>query len=78
VASRTSIGDILSTPENRYRFLADRRGEHVFWLQADFIEGGFRHSYLVGGPGRVTDHDRLPIVTIELEVAYGEAAAAKW
>ena len=56
----TPITEILATPENRYRFLADRRDEHVFWLKADFVEGGFRHSYMVGGPGKVTDHGRRP------------------
>lgn len=72
------IETILETPENRYRFLADQRDDGVFWLQADFVEGGFKMSYLVGGPGRVTEHDRLPIESPTLTAAFKKAADARW
>ncbi|WP_164155835.1 hypothetical protein [Sandarakinorhabdus rubra] len=68
-----SIEEILSTRENRYRLLEDRRDEGVYWLQADFVKGGFRHSYSVGGPGVSTDHDRLPLLHRRVAAAY-EAA----
>lgn len=72
------IDDILSTPENRYRFLADRRDEGIYWLQADFVGGGFRHSMCVGGPGEQSDHDRLPITNSRLLAAYEGANSARF
>jgi hypothetical protein len=59
----TEIGDILSTMENRYFFLEDRRDDHVYWLQANIVDSDyFRETYMVGGPGVSTDHDRPPIM----------------
>ncbi len=58
-SEQNSIEEILATPENRYRFLEDRRDDGVYWLQADFVAGGFKHSFAVGGPGVSTDHDVL-------------------
>lgn len=71
-----SIQEILSTSENRCYFLEDRRDDRVYWLQADHVSGGFRHSYAVGGPGRSTDHDRLPIMRPNIEAAYRAAQVA--
>jgi hypothetical protein len=72
------IEDILSTPENRYRFLEDRRDEAIFWLQADQISGVFLHSFMAGGPGTSTDHDRLPILSPLIRNAYDSAQNKKW
>jgi hypothetical protein len=69
-AASDAIELILSTAENRYRFLEDRRDEHVYWLQADYYTGVFRHSFVVGGKGKVTDHDRLPLLHRHVEEAY--------
>ncbi len=74
----TSVEHILSTPENRYRFLADRRDDGVYWLQADFVGGGFRHSFCVGGPGAQTDHERLPIISSQLKAAYDLATSTRF
>lgn len=73
-----AIDQILLTSENRYRFLEDRRDADIFWLQADFVEGGFKQSFLVGGTGRITDHARLPIETDRLAAAYKASAQARW
>lgn len=72
------IEEILGTPENRYRFLEDRRDDEIYWLQADFVTGGFRHSFGVGGPGVETDHDRLPVLHGRVLAAYNAASAKRW
>lgn len=77
-SSATPIEEILETPENRYRFLEDRRDDGVYWLQADFIEGGFRASFMVGGPGRSTPHDRLPLLQGRVAGAYVAARDQRW
>lgn len=77
-AAQVSIEEILSTPENRYRFLEDRRDDAVYWLQADFVAGGFRHSFMVGGPGVSTDHDRLPLLHGRVAEAYEAARTQRW
>jgi len=77
-APGVSIEEILSTPENRYRFLEDRRDADFYWLQADFVTGGFRHSFGVGGPGVATDHDRLPVLHGRVLAAYKAAKEKRW
>lgn len=77
-APNTSIEDILGSPENRYRFLEDRRDGEVYWLQADFVGGGFRESFVVGGPGVETDHDRLPLLHGRVLAAYNAARDKRW
>jgi hypothetical protein len=72
----TTIETILSTTEYRYKFLEDRRDELVYWLQADAVNGGFVHSFLVGGKGTVSQHDRLPLLHRHVERAYSAARAA--
>ncbi|NDW05557.1 hypothetical protein [Jiella pacifica] len=72
------IATILSDPENRYCFLQDRRDEGVYWLQANAVGGGFRRTFMVGGPGVVTTHDRVPLMLPHIEAAYAAAAAARW
>ncbi|MBS3928323.1 MAG: hypothetical protein KGZ65_07910 [Sphingomonadales bacterium] len=74
----TPIEEILATSENRYRFLEDRRDKLVFWLQADSVTGGFRHSFMAGGPGTNTDHDRLPLLHGSVAIAYEKAMVQKW
>lgn len=73
---RTDIAEILSMPENRYRFMEDRRDEGIYWLQAEFVSGGFSHSYMVGGHGVSTDHDRLPMIKGRILEAYESAGSA--
>jgi hypothetical protein len=72
------IADILSDPENRYHFLQDRRDEGIYWLQANAVGGGFRQTFLVGGPGKVTDHLREPLMLPHIAAAYAAAAEARW
>lgn len=72
------IDEILKNPENRYHFLQDRRDEGIFWLQANAVEGGFRHTFMVGGPGQETDHNREPLMLERIRKAYMEAANKKW
>jgi hypothetical protein len=72
------IADILSNPENRYHFLQDRRDEGIYWLQANAVGGGFRRTFMVGGPGRETDHVREPLMLPHIEAAYAAAVAARW
>jgi hypothetical protein len=73
---QVDIAEILSVPENRYRFMEDRRDGGIYWLQAEFVSGRFSHSYMVGGPGISTDHDRLPLVEGRVLEAYTSAAVA--
>jgi hypothetical protein len=69
----TKIEEILGTPENRYYFLEDRRDDRVYWLQANFVSGNFKESYMVGGPGVSTDHERLPLLRPNIVAAYKAA-----
>lgn len=71
---QTDIAEILSVPENRYRFMEDRRDDGVFWLQSEFVGGGFSSSYMIGGSGTSTDHDRLPLIKGRILQAYRVAA----
>lgn len=68
-----SIEQILAMPENRYRVLEDRRDDRVYWLHSEFVEDQFAHSYMIGGPGQSTDHDRLPILMGTVLAAYRAA-----
>lgn len=72
------IEDILADPQNRYYFLQDRRDEGIYWLQANAVSGHFRHTFLVGGPGEVTDHERPPMLLPHIEAAYDAATGARW
>jgi hypothetical protein len=72
------IADILADPENRYHFLQDRRDDGLYWLQANAVGGGFRQTFLVGGPGVETDHLREPLMLPHIASAYAAAAAARW
>jgi hypothetical protein len=74
----TAIEHILADPENRYHFLQDRRDEGVYWLQANAVGGGFRRTFMIGGPGSVTDHDREPLMLAHIEGAYGAARQARF
>jgi hypothetical protein len=74
----TSIEEIMGDPENRYYFLQDRRDDEIYWLQANQVSGDFRRTFLVGGPGTVTDHDRLPVMHANLAAAYTAASSAHW
>lgn len=73
-----TIEEILADPENRYYFLQDRRDDGIYWLQANAVSGHFRRTFLVGGPGTVTDHDRPPMLLPHIEAAYAAAAGARW
>lgn len=74
----TTIEQMLSAPENRYRLLEDRRDQQVYWLHAEYIQGDFRHSYMVGGPGKSTDHERFPLLHNKVLEAYEKARAIKF
>ena len=69
----TEIQEILGTPENRYYFLEDRRDDRIYWLQSNHISGDFKESYMVGGPGISTDHERLPLLRPNIAAAYRAA-----
>lgn len=75
---RTPICEILKNPENRYHFLQDRRDEGMFWLQANAVGGGFRHTFMVGGPGQETDHVREPLMLDRIRKAYIDATNKRW
>lgn len=72
------IESILASSENRYRILDDRRDDRIYWLHAEFVTGGFRHSYMVGGPGTSTDHERLPLLHRLVASGYEAATAARF
>jgi hypothetical protein len=72
----TDIEHILSVAENRYRFMEDRRDDQIFWLHSEFVGGQFHRSYMVGGKGRSTDHDRLPMINGRILEAYRAARTA--
>ena len=72
------IAEILATPENRYRLLEDRRDSRVYWLHSELTEGSFHHSYMVGGPGVSTDHDRLPMLHNTVKEAYETTQSFKF
>lgn len=74
----TPIETILSDPENRYHFLQDRRDEGIYWLQANAVGGGFRRTFMVGGPGKVTVHEREPLILPHIEAAYDASVKARW
>lgn len=71
----TDIEEILEADENRYQILEDRRDSQVYWLHSEYIEGNFHHSYMVGGPGESTDHERLPLLHNTVLGAYEEASS---
>jgi hypothetical protein len=70
------IEAILAAPENRYRFMEDRRDDQIYWLHSEFVEGQFAHSYMIGGKGVSTDHERLPMIKGRIERAYVTARNA--
>lgn len=74
----TTIEEILGTPENRYQLLEDRRDHLVYWLHSKHVEGGFHHSYMVGGPGESTDHERFPLLHNTVLEAYEKAKSIKF
>lgn len=74
----TEIEEILEAQENRYQILEDRRDNRVYWLHSEYVAGYFHHSYMVGGPGESTDHDRLPLLHKNVLEAYEEASKAKF
>lgn len=59
-------------PEARYALLEDRRDAEIYWLGSD------SHWFAIGGPGKETDHDRLPITTDRLSKAFAAAAAERF
>lgn len=73
-----SIEEILSKRENRFQFREDRRDADVYWLHSEFVDGAFSHSYLLGGPGTITSHERLPLVHRRVEAAYAAAASQRF
>ena len=75
---RTPICEILKNPENCYHFLQDRRDEGIFWLQANAVGGGFRHTFMVGGPGQETDHVKEPLMLDRIRKAYIDATNKRW
>ena len=72
------IEAILADPENRYHFLQDRRDQGIYWLQANAVGGGFRRTFMAGGPGQATDHVREPLMLSLVRDAYAAAATARW
>lgn len=77
-APEVPIATILERPENKYRFLEDRRDEGVYWLQAEWETQSFRKSFAIGGPGTPTTHDRLPLLHRTVETAFDEARRASF
>lgn len=72
------IRHILSVTENRYIFMQDRRDEGIYWLHAEDSRGNMRRTFLVGGWGKVTDHDREPIMFGLVEESYEKARKFKF
>ena len=72
------IGLILASRENRYVFHQDRRDEGIFWLYSSTAAGWMRTTYLVGGWGDITDHNREPLMFGLVEKAYKSARAFKF
>lgn len=57
-----------------FLWLEDRRDEQVYWLG-----GGPAHLFFaIGGPGKQSDHDKMPIETLRLKRAYEEASAQRF
>ncbi len=73
-----SIKEILAAMENRFRFLEDRRDDSVYWLHAEYVTGDLNQSFMIGGPGVSTDHDRLPLLHRRVRAAYDAARAHRW
>lgn len=73
-----TIQEILSTTENRYRLLEDRRDSCIYWLQSESVHGVFHKSYMVGGPGVSTDHERLPELHKTVLEGYKKARSIKF
>lgn len=65
------IKDILGSSDNRYWFHEDRRDEQVYWLHSEEV-----HGFMVGGPGRSTDHTREPLNHRNVSAAYEKAITA--
>jgi hypothetical protein len=72
----TKIEGILADPENRYFILEDRRDDKIYWLQSNQVSGVFRHTYMIGGPGVSTTHDRAPLLRDSVAKAYAAAEKA--
>jgi hypothetical protein len=72
------IEEILQAEENRYMILEDRRDDEVYWLHSEFTEGSFAHSFMIGGRGQPTDHDRLPLLHKNVVGAYDKALNYKF
>ncbi|UZJ44989.1 hypothetical protein OOT55_02735 [Marinimicrobium sp. C6131] len=76
--SDRDIKEILSSPENRYKILEDRRDHQIYWLHSEYTGGSFHHSYMIGGPGIPTDHSRLPLLHNVVKEAYEAAFNVKF
>jgi hypothetical protein len=67
------IDEILQVKENRYIFYQDRRDKGLYWLYAEDVYDSMRATFLVGGWGTETDHDRIPMMFDQVERAYKKA-----
>lgn len=72
------VATILERPENKYRILEDRRDERIYWLQAEWELDSFARSFVIGGPGTATDHERLPMLHRTVQEAFAAAQRASW
>lgn len=68
--TRMEIGEILKDHINRFQILEDRRDPRVYWLQSHEESDTPFHSFVIGGPGKETDHYRLPVMHWNVSKAY--------
>lgn len=61
----TPIELILAQPEHRFWIHEDRRDEQVYWLHHEQVQG-----FVIGGPGKETDHMREPMNHWNVKEAY--------
>jgi hypothetical protein len=57
--------------DGRWALAEDRRDEGVYWITRSEMSA----AILIGGPGKVTDHDRLPLFGTRLAHAFAAAAS---
>jgi hypothetical protein len=62
-----------SADEAEYFFCDDRRDEGVYWLSS-----AVGHAFIVIQRGKVTDHDRYPLIHSATSAGYEAAASARF
>ena len=76
--AETSLEKILDAAENRYRILEDRRDEEIYWLASSYVTGDWSKCQVIGGPGTISQHERLPGLHPRVLEAYSFADGVKF